>query len=312
MINKEKIAEIIKKQASNVGFDAIGFSRVKELIDEKKLLQAWLKDDNHAAMRYMSNNLDKRVNPALLVDGGLSVITVLKTYYPADNKLSLHYPKIARFAYGKDYHFVMKEKLNSLFSFIKKELYPDLTGRCFVDSAPILEKSFAVNAGLGWIGKNSMLINKNLGSYFFIGEIVINLELPYNVLEVKNGCGKCKRCIENCPTNAISENKCINSNKCISYHTIENKGNVPEDIKNKLNGWIFGCDICQEVCPWNRMAKPTNETDFMPSKELSNITEDDWQKITEARFDVLFYSSTIKRTGKEKKKRNINNTIKAI
>ena len=267
MLDKFAISQIIRTEAFRIGFDEIGFSAAIELTEDKKRLQEWLINGFNADMAFMEKNFEKRVNPLLLVEGSRSVITVLKNYYPTDSKLSTKYPKIARFAYGNDYHVVMKNKMWQLFSFIKSELYHGLKGRCFVDSAPLLERALGVKAGLGWIGKNGMLINKKLGSYFFIGELVVNLELPYNKTEIKNYCGTCNRCIENCPLNAINQNKTIDANRCVSYHTIENKGIIPETIKNNLNGWTFGCDICQEVCPWNRKATPTNEPEFQPTEK---------------------------------------------
>ncbi|MCL2072447.1 MAG: tRNA epoxyqueuosine(34) reductase QueG [Marinilabiliaceae bacterium] len=271
MINKEKISERIKEVSNLIGFDAIGFSAAQELTEDKERLQEWLERGFNADMDFMKKNIEKRLNPTLLEDGCLSVITVLKNYYPADSTLSTTIPRIARFAYGNDYHKVMKSKMWLLFSFIKNELFPQLKGRCFVDSAPVMERSLGVKAGLGWIGKNGMLINRKLGSYFFIGELFVNLELPYNKIEIKNGCGTCSRCIESCPVNAINENKTIDANKCISYHTIENKGVIPELIKSNLNGWIHGCDVCQETCPWNRFAKATNEPEFQPKNRLQII-----------------------------------------
>ena len=252
MTEKTNISQKIRELAFNVGFDDIGFYPAKELTDEKKHLQTWLADGFHADMKYMEKNLEKRVNPALLVEGSVSVITVIKNYFPNSSNLSLQAPKIARFAYNQDYHVVMKEKMQQLFSLIKTEIYPNLKGRCFVDSAPLLEKALAVKAGMGWIGKNSLLINKKWGSWIFTGELVVNIELAYNSVEIENGCGTCTLCIESCPTNAIKQNKTIDANRCISYHTIENKGFIPDSVKNKMQGWAYGCDICQEVCPWNR------------------------------------------------------------
>ena len=306
MLNDDKITSKIGKEAHRLGFDDIGISAAIELFDNKKYFTAWLKGGLQAGMKFMEKNIEKRVNPALLVDECLSVITVIKNYYPKNSKLSTQIPKISRFAYGNDYHSVMKNKMEQLFSFIKTELYPNLKGRCFVDSAPILERALGVRAGLGWIGKNGMLINRNLGSYFFMGELLLNVKLPFNKNEEKNRCGKCNLCIDSCPVGAINQNKTIDSNKCISYHTIENKGIIPKKIIQKQNGWIFGCDICQEVCPWNKKAKSTEETEFQPSELLKNMTKEDWQNLTQEKFDNLFKHSTINRTGFLKIKRNID------
>ena len=306
-MDTKEITTAIQNEALRLGFDDIGFSPAEELTENKEHLQKWLDAGYHADMKYMENNFDKRINPAILVNGSKSVISVLKNYFPTDSKLSSQYPKIARYAYGNDYHFVIKEKLNLLFSFIKTELFHNLEGRCFIDYAPLLERYLAAKAGLGWIGKNSMLINRKSGSYFFIGELVINLELTYNNSQVKNGCGTCNRCLENCPVNAITPYKTIDSNKCISYHTIENKGDISENVKNKMNEWIFGCDICQEVCPWNKRAIPTKEQAFYPSEKLMSMKTEDWQNLTRNEFDKLFENSAIKRTTFYKLKENINN-----
>ena len=305
MFDKEKITQTIKNEAFKLGFDAVGFSPAKELTEDKEHLHKWLSEGFNANMGYMAKNFDKRANPSLLVDKSLSVISLLKNYYPSDSKLSSQEFKIARYAYGIDYHVVIKEMMKRLFSFIKTKLYPDLEGRCFVDSAPLLERALAVKAGLGWIGKNSMLINRNSGSYFFIGELVINLELNYNNTVIKESCGTCNQCIKSCPVNAITPHRTIDANKCISYHTIENKGIIPEIFKEKMNGWIFGCDICQEVCPWNKRAKPTDIQEFQPSEKLKYMTKEDWQNLNQEQFNDLFKNSAVQRTGFSVLKRNI-------
>jgi epoxyqueuosine reductase len=303
---KENITLVIREEALKIGFDEIGFTTASELSADRIRLKEWLNNNFHAGMSYMANHFEKRLNPNLLEENGKSVISVLKSYHPENDRLSTQSPKIARYAYGKDYHAVMKEKMAKLFSFIKKTFYPDLKGRCFVDSAPLLERSLAVRAGLGWIGKNGMLINRRLGSYVFIGELVIDIDLTYNNIEEKNRCGNCSKCTEACPTKAIIGNSTVDSNKCISYLTIENKGEIPEKYKNKLSGWIFGCDICQEVCPWNRIAKPMNEPEFKSDKYLLEMSPNDWKNISNEKFNELFRNSAIKRTKFEGLKRNID------
>jgi epoxyqueuosine reductase len=254
---------------------------------------------------YMANHFEKRTNPALLVEGTISVITVLKNYYPPDHQLSINAPKISRYAYGLDYHVVMKEKLAQLFDFIREQLYPGLVGRLFVDSAPVLERSLAVRAGLGWIGKNNMLIHRKLGSYVFIGEMLVNMDLPYGTNLINDGCGGCSRCVDACPTKAILPGRQIDANRCISYHTIENKGEIPQHLKGQFDGWIFGCDICQEVCPWNRKAEAHQEPAFTPCAELNALTTSGWDALTPAHFALLFKKSPVKRAKLEGIKRNL-------
>jgi epoxyqueuosine reductase len=307
---KTNIANLIRQEAKQLGFDDIGFSPAVELIEDKERLQKWLNQGYNAGMGYMANHFEKRVNPALLEEGSLSVITVLKNYNPADTKLSQNFPKISRYAYGIDYHDVIKEKLSQLFLFIQ-QLYPELAGRFFVDSAPILERSLAARAGLGWIGKNSMLINRKLGSYVFIGEMLVNIELPYAENPVNDGCGGCSRCVDACPTKAILPDKVIDANRCISYQTIENKGAIDDQLTGKFNNWVFGCDICQEVCPWNRKAEPHSEPQFVPSPELNEMSPTDWDAITPERFAELFKKSAIKRTKFDGLVRNIEFVKKA-
>ncbi len=302
----EHMANLIRYQAGKLGFDDIGFSPVHELVDDKQRLQNWLNNGYNAGMAYMANHFEKRVNPALLVEGSLSVITVLKNYYPQNQNLSLKAPKISRYAYGVDYHLVIKDKLSRLFNFIREHIYADVQGRFFVDSAPLLERALAVRARLGWIGKNSMLIHRKLGSYVFIGELVVNLELPYANDLMNDGCGGCTRCIDACPTKAILPERQVDANRCISYQTIENRSPLPEAYKGKFDNWVFGCDICQEVCPWNRKATPHSEPEFNSSPELFSLTPEDWESLTPERFAQLFKQSAIKRTKFEGLVRNLN------
>jgi len=303
---RQHMANLIRSEAGKLGFDDIGFSPAHELVEDRQRLQNWLNNGYNAGMAYMANHFEKRVNPALLVEGSLSVITVLKNYYPQNQNLSLKAPKISRYAYGVDYHLVIKDKLSRLFNFIREHIYADVQGRFFVDSAPLLERALAVRARLGWIGKNSMLIHRKLGSYVFIGELVVNLELPYANDLMNDGCGGCTRCIDACPTSAILPDRQVDANRCISYQTIENHSPLPEEYKGKFDNWVFGCDICQEVCPWNRKATPHSELEFNPSPELLSLTPEDWESLTPERFAQLFKQSAIKRTKFEGFVRNLN------
>lgn len=302
---KKHTGDLIRDQALRLGFDAIGFSRAEELVEDKERFKKWLDKGYNAGMGYMANHFDKRMNPALLVEGSLSVITVLKNYYPSSHSLATSSPKISRYAFGTDYHFVVKDQLSKLFDYIREHIYPELQGRFFVDSAPLLERALAVRAGLGWIGKNSMFINRKLGSFVFIGELVVNLDLPENQDVVNDGCGGCTRCIDACPTAAILPNRQVDASRCISYQTIEHKGDIPESLKGRFEGWIFGCDTCQEVCPWNRKAQSHNEPAFKPSEELLSMTPEKWAALTPERFSTLFKNSALKRTKFEGLTRNL-------
>ncbi len=295
-LTKAYMAREIRAEALRLGFADIGFSPAKELIEDKERLINWLDKGYNAGMGYMANHFEKRVNPALLVEGSLSVITVVYNYNPAEALLSQKAPKISRYAYGLDYHDTIRKKLSSLFDFIRAHLYPQLEGRFFVDSAPLLERSLAVRAGLGWIGKNSMLINRKLGSYVFIGELVVNLDLPDNESSMIDRCGGCSKCVDACPTQAILPGRVIDGNKCISYLTIENKAEISESFAGQLEGWVFGCDICQEVCPWNRKAPVSEEPDFSPSETLIAMDKEAWGKLTPEAFSKLFKGSPVKRT----------------
>ena len=257
-------------------------------------------------MGYMQNHFEKRVAPGKLVPGARTVISVLLNYYPSETQRHKEAPVLSKYAYGRDYHFTVKEKLKQLFDFIKEEIYPDLEGRYFTDSAPVLDRAWAVRAGLGWIGKNSNLISKKWGSFVFIGELIVNLEVDGETQEVKNACGNCTRCIDACPTGAIAAPYEIDANRCISYLTIEHKGEMPVEFKGKFENRVFGCDICQDVCPWNKNPIPTNEPDFQPKAELIEMSREEWIGLDEDKFRELFAGSPVKRAKYVGLKRNID------
>ena len=254
-------------------------------------------------MSYMENHFDKRLDPTLLVDDSKSVISLLLNYYPEQTQVSDTY-KISKYAYGQDYHFVIKEKLKE-FLFSIQENIGEVSGRAFVDSAPVLDKAWAAKSGLGWIGKNSNLLSKQVGSFFFIAELIVDLELEYDTA-VTDHCGSCTKCIDACPTEAIVAPYVVDGSKCISYFTIELKENIPQEMKGKFDDWAFGCDVCQDVCPWNRFSKPHSEPLFNPSPELLSMTKKDWEEITEDTFRAVFKNSAVKRTKYDGLKRNIN------
>jgi epoxyqueuosine reductase len=294
---------IIKAEAKRLGFDFCGIAAAGFLEDEAHRLETWLNAGKHGQMHYMSNHFDKRLDPRLLVDGAKSVISLLLNYYPSRAQLDEAAPKISKYAYGTDYHFVIKEKLRALLDFIQEEI-GEVNGRVFVDSAPVMDKAWAKKAGLGWVGKNSNLITKGNGSFFFISELIVDLELEYDG-PIPNYCGTCTRCIDACPTDAISEPYVVDGSKCISYFTIELKENIPTEMKGKFDNWAFGCDICQDVCPWNRFSKPHNEPHFQPKNALLDMTGRQWEEMTEEVFQKTFKDSAVKRTGYKGLKRNI-------
>lgn len=292
----------IRELALQQGFDDVGIIEAKPLEKHFEILCNWLSENKNADMHYMKNNLELRENIKNFFPDAQSVIIFIHNYFPKNKFDFLKKYKIAYYAYGRDYHKVLAKKLKKIISDIK-QLAPDCECRSFTDSAPVMEKVLAEKAGLGWIGKNSLLINRKLGSYFFISGIVTNLKLNYNTDIEKNRCGNCRNCIDACPTKAIEKPYIVNSNLCISYHTIENKNEIPEKLGN--SEWIFGCDICQQVCPWNRKAKPNNEKDFSIKNELLELNDSALENLTEAEFDKLFEGSPIKRTKFEGLKRNI-------
>lgn len=299
---KKEHTNKIKQKALELGFSAAGISKTDFLEKESKQLKAWLNNGFHGEMHYMENHLEKRVDPRKLVEGAKSVISVLFNYYPKVKQKENTY-KISKYAYGKDYHYVLKEKLHQLYDFINNEIH-ETNGRVFVDSAPVMDKVWAAKSGLGWIGKNTNLLTRENGSFFFIGELIIDLELDYNDTPIKNYCGNCTKCIDACPTNALSPYQ-LDARKCISYLTIEKKGALPSEFKGKWNDWIFGCDICQDVCPWNSKARPHNEHQFKLTEEIQNLKKEDWEKLDKIKFKKIFKNSPVKRTKLEGLMRNI-------
>ncbi len=288
--------EDVKRWALELGFDACGIARAGKLEDDARRLENWLSSGMHGSMKYMENHFDLRIDPTRLVPGAKSVITLLLNYYPAQHQSGSTGVKISKYAYGQDYHEVIRAKLNLLLHKMR-EKFGDIQGRGFVDSAPVLERAWANKSGLGWIGKNGNLLTKSGGSFFFIATLIVDLELKYEDPYVKDYCGSCTRCIEACPTEAISENKVVNGSKCISYFTIELKDElIPPEMKDRFDNWMFGCDTCQDVCPWNRFSEPHKEPNFTPIPEILEYSANDWQQLTEASFKKIFRMSPLKRT----------------
>ncbi|MBL4577063.1 MAG: tRNA epoxyqueuosine(34) reductase QueG, partial [Flavobacteriales bacterium] len=274
------------------------------LSEEAPLLEKWLKEGMHGKMHYMERNFDKRLDPTKLVPGAKSVVSLLLNYFPEERAIDTTVPKISKYAYGKDYHIVIKEKLKVLVSYISEHV-GEVNGRIFVDSAPVLDKVWAEKSGLGWIGKNTNLINTKTGSFFFIAELICDLPLDYDA-PLADHCGSCTRCIDACPTDAIVEPYVVDGSKCISYFTIELKEEIPTDVIGKFEGWTFGCDICQDVCPWNRFSTPHNEPQFRDVENLSKKSEKEWDEITEEVFNKTYKDSPLSRTGYEGIKRNLS------
>lgn len=294
-LSKDHINQLIKSKAKELGFFACAVSKAEFFEEDVKRLESWLKKGFHGEMGYMKNHFGKRTDPSKLFENAKSIISVLYNYYPKTVISEENNYKISKYAYGKDYHFVMKKKMKKLIDFLH-EVTGEVNSRAFVDSAPMLDRAWAARAGLGWIGKNTNLITKKHGSYFFIGEIITDLELEYNEYRVPDHCGTCSRCIDACPTSALKPYE-LDARKCISYLTIENKDEItPHIFKGKLNDWIFGCDICQDVCPWNRFSKSHNEPEFEPSAELLKMRKPDWENLSEKQFDRIFKDSPVKRT----------------
>jgi epoxyqueuosine reductase len=287
-----------------LGFDFCGIARAQQLDEDARRLEQWLNKGLHGNMQYMENYFDLRIDPTKLVPGAKSVITVLLNYFPQQTQQP-GTPNISKYAYGKDYHEVIKSKLHALLAFINENI-GEVHGRGFVDSAPVLERSWAQRSGLGWIGKNGNLLTKQQGSFFFIATLIVDLELEYDDPFAKDYCGSCRKCIDACPTGAITDNKVINGSQCISYYTIELKDMLlPDDKKGQFADWMFGCDVCQDVCPWNRFAKPTGETGFAPIPEILNFTTKEWESLTEDAFKQIFRHSPMKRAKYQGIQRNI-------
>ncbi|GAB3905902.1 tRNA epoxyqueuosine(34) reductase QueG [Mucilaginibacter boryungensis] len=302
--NISAYSALIKAEAQRLGFMFCGIAKAVFLEEEAPRLEAWLKAGMHGEMQYMENHFDKRLDPRLLVDGAKSVISLALNYYTDAEQTDPLAPKISKYAYGADYHYVIKDKLKQLLNFIHQEI-GEVNGRAFVDSAPVLDKAWAKKAGLGWVGKNTNLINKQSGSFFFLAELIVDLELEYDVAPTADHCGTCTRCIDACPTEAIVAPYVVDGSRCISYLTIELKNELPQEFKGKTDNWMFGCDVCQDVCPWNKFSVLHNEPAFEPHPELLGISKNDWEDITEETFQKVFKGSAVKRTKYAGLKRNI-------
>ncbi|HET8810051.1 MAG TPA: tRNA epoxyqueuosine(34) reductase QueG [Flavobacteriaceae bacterium] len=302
MKNAHQNTTLIKSEAERLGFLSCGISKAGFLEEEAPRLENWLNEGRHGEMSYMENHFDKRLDPTKLVPGAKSVVSLLLNYFPKNLQQEDSY-KISKYAYSTDYHFVIKDKLKQLMQFIQEEI-GEVHGRVFVDSAPVLDKAWAAKSGLGWIGKHSNLLTKQVGSFYFIAELIIDLELEPDT-PVTDHCGSCTACIDACPTDAIYEPYKVDGSKCISYFTIELKNELPESEKGKFDNWMFGCDVCQDVCPWNRFSKSHNEPLFDPHPELLEMNRKDWEEITEEVFRKIFKKSAVKRTKFSGLKRNI-------
>lgn len=305
-MDSDKIADSIKAKAKSLGLLECEIIPATSLNEEKEPFLNWLNNNLHAGMSYMARNVEKRLDPRLLYENAKTIIVVLQNYFPTEIQTDYTAPVLSKYAYGIDYHFVLKEKLNKLLAFIKNEV-GDCNGRAFVDSAPVLEHAWAKRAGLGWTGKNSLLLSKKHGSFFFIGELILDIELPFSKINRgKNYCGNCTRCIDACPTQAIIANGVVDAKKCISYQTIENRGDIDKSLKGKLNNRIFGCDICQDVCPWNSKPIPHSEPAFNPNKKLLALSKNEWHTMEKPLFNELFKNSPVLRTGFKKLKQNLD------
>ncbi len=290
---KSKWTNSIKTEAKRLGFLSCGISKSDFLEEEAPRLEKWLNKNMNGEMGYMENHFDKRLDPRLLVEGSKSVISLLLNYFPEETQVEDSY-KISKYAYGQDYHHIIKSKLRQLQEFITEEI-GEVNGRAFVDSAPVLDKAWAAKSGLGWIGKNSNLLTQQVGSFYFIAELIVDIELEYDY-KVTDHCGTCTACLDACPTQAIVEPYVVDGSKCISYFTIELKNELPAEVKGSFDDWMFGCDICQDVCPWNRFSKPHKEPLFNPNADLLSMTKKDWEEITEDIFQKVFKKSAVKRT----------------
>ena len=302
-MNPEARTDVLKATAANLGFDYVGVSRAEYMEPEAARLEDWLDQGYHGRMAYMENHFDKRVDPTKLVPGAKSVISLMYNY-STETAQREGVPKISRYAYGEDYHHVIKGKLHSLLESLCAQI-GEIHGRCFVDSAPVLERDWARRSGLGWVGKNTLLIHPKAGSYFFLAELIVDVEFAYDN-PIRDHCGTCRKCIDACPTEAIDHNGYVmDGSKCISYLTIELRDEIPEEFSGKMENWVFGCDICQEVCPWNRFSSPHQEPAFEASDQLLEMTEGEWKEMTKEVFTKLFKDSPVKRTGYNGLKRNL-------
>ncbi len=301
---KEINSRIIKEEARRLGFMFCGISTAGFLEEEAPRLESWLKNGYHGEMQYMENHFDKRLDPTRLVEGARSVVSLALNYYPELRQSDPQAPRISKYAYGTDYHFVIKDKLKELLEVIRERI-GEVNGRAFVDSAPVLDKAWAKKAGFGWVGKNSNLLNKNSGSFFFLAELILDLELAPDIAPARDHCGTCTRCIDACPTNAIVGPYVVDGSRCISYLTIELKSEIPEEFRGKMDNWMFGCDVCQDVCPWNRFSVLHNEPAFQPLEDLLGFSRAEWEEMTEETFRKVFRNSPVKRTKYAGLKRNI-------
>ena len=300
-----ELTHFFKECASTEGFAFTGISKAEKMEPEAKRLEEWLNQGMHGKMSYMENHFEKRIDPTLLVPGAKSVISLMYNYFPEKEPSDKSAPKIARYAYGKDYHHVIKRKLKTILYKLEEKLGRSIDGRCFVDSAPVLERDWAKRSGLGWVGKNTLLIHPKNGSYYFLAELILDVEFDYDG-PIKDFCGTCTKCIDACPTDAIAEDGYVlDGSKCISYFTIELKEEIPTEMKGKFENWMFGCDICQEVCPWNRFSTPHNEVNFEPHEDLLDMSQQDWEEISEDVFRKVFKGSAVKRTKYSGLTRNI-------
>lgn len=298
-------SQMIKAEAQRLGFMQCGIAQAGFLEEEAPRLTNWLKNQRHGQMSYMENHFDKRLDPRLLVDDAKSVISLSLNYFPAATQQDPDAPKLSKYAYGTDYHLVIKDKLFQLLQYIQEEI-GEVSGRAFVDSAPVLDKAWAKKAGLGWVGKHSNIISKQRGSFFFLAELIVDLELAYDHPFTTDHCGSCTRCIDACPTDAILSPAVVDASKCISYLTIELKDEIPSSFQGQMENWMFGCDICQDVCPWNRFSTPHQESQFEPREGLLEMRKADWEDVTEDVFKAIFKNSAVKRTKFKGLTRNID------
>ena len=301
---RENPTRFLKRKANNLGFLSCGISKAVFLEEEATKLENWLNDGKHGKMKYMENHFDMRLDPRKLVPDAKSVISLSYNYFNKNLQKDKDAPKISKYAYGSDYHKVIKEKLKILFKELQKE-FGDINGRVFIDSAPIMEKAWAAKSGLGWIGKNTNLISQKVGSFYFLAEIIVDLEFEYDT-PVTDHCGSCTACIDSCPTGALVKPYEIDASKCISYLTIELKDEIPSEFNGKMDNWAFGCDVCQDVCPWNRFSRKHNEPLFNPNQEMMKMGKKEWEELTEETFEVIFKNSAVKRTKYKGLKRNIS------